>query len=126
MEGARVLVVSYRRDLLIRRAERLRQAGYSVDTAGDQRQAEFLLRHNSYDVAVLGIAVPEEARNRLAKALDQFTPGCAVIMLYECSIRNTELADAVLNSESAETDLADAIGHLLAHRSEDHARRAAQ
>lgn len=126
MKEIRILAVGYRLDRLMQRAERLRQAGYIVDMASAEAQAEFLVRQNRYAASVLGPAIPEEIRNRLALTLSDLNPRCAIIMLYEESIHNAELADAVLNCDTAEQNLTETIRHLLSQRAQEKARKAAQ
>lgn len=126
MEEQRILAVGYRLDRLMPRAARLRKAGYVVDMASAEAQAEFLVRQNRYAAAVLGAAIPEEVRNRLALSLINLNPQCAIIMLYEVSIRNAELADAVLNYETAEQNLPETIRHLLSQRMHEKSKKAAQ
>lgn len=126
MEGIRILAVGYRLDRLMPRAERLRQAGYIVDMASTEAQAEFLVRQNRYAAAVLGAGIPEQIRNHLSLTLLAVNPQCAIIMLYEVSIRNAELADAVLNCDTAEQNLPETIRHLLSQRTQEKARKAAQ
>jgi DNA-binding response OmpR family regulator len=126
MEQPKILSFGYRLDRLTSRSERLRDAGYIVDMASDASQAEFLARKNCYAAAVLGAAVPTRDRNRIAELILAKNRACAIVMLYEGSIRNAELADAVLNCDTAEQNLPETIRHLLSQRRQEASSQAAR
>jgi DNA-binding NtrC family response regulator len=126
MDQPRIFSFGYRLDRLVKRSERLREAGYTVDMTSEFSQVEFLVKRNSYAAAVLGAAIPEQLRSQIARTMLARNPECVIVMLYEGSIRNAELADAVLNYDTAEQNLPETIRHLLSQRGQKQAQKAAQ
>lgn len=99
-------------DSLVRQNPALCQAAFCKESL-NAVQAFSMLRKKRYDCVVIGPGVAENARNQLASLAKGSNPNIVVIMLYDGSIRRTELADAVLNAASVEHNLAETIVHLL-------------
>jgi DNA-binding response OmpR family regulator len=118
--NARVLSVGYLVEQLQDRNQRLRKAGFTVDSTSDSDRAFALASANHYDCTVLGLAVPESVRNDIAAAVREKNPAAIVVMLYWGSIQNAELADAVLSVKTSDDDLQSILKHLLAIRSGVH------
>jgi hypothetical protein len=75
-------------------------------------------------VVIIGHAVPERKRNRIAQSLKLRSPQTAVVLFYRGSIQRTELADAILNADGNHKDLPFTVEHLLSRRRETRAARA--
>ena len=99
-------------DSLVRQNPALCQAAFCKELL-NAVQAFSILQKKRYDCVVIGPGVPENARNQLASIAKVSNPSTVVIMLYDGSIRRTELADAVLNAGTVEDNLAETIVHLL-------------
>src|SRR4051812_29612921 len=93
----RVLSVEYSIPYLVKRHVALRRAEVPVESASTLREALTLMRLGEFDVAVLGHAIPEAERNRIAEALLELKPSMRLIMMYAESISNADRADAVLS-----------------------------
>jgi DNA-binding response OmpR family regulator len=113
---ARVLVVSHIAELLQERERILRTAGYEVTTAQSCAAAAGLIGHALFDAALLGFSLPEDERNQLARDLKLANPATKIIMMYFASVRNTELADALIQSNAGPQDILRAVKHILAAR----------
>lgn len=110
---ARVLLVGYIAELLQERERTLRAASYEVTVAHSCATASAAIRQEHFDVAVVGFSVPEEERNQLAHALKQANPAAKIIMVYFASIKNTELADALLQTTAGAEEVLRAVNHIL-------------
>jgi DNA-binding NtrC family response regulator len=93
----RVLSVEYSIPYLVKRHVALRRAEIPVESASTMREALSLMRLGEFDVAVLGHAIPETERNRIAEALLEMKPSIHIIMMYTGSISNADRAAAVLS-----------------------------
>jgi DNA-binding NtrC family response regulator len=114
---AKVLLVSYIPELLRERERVLRTAGHEptlVSTLASALSA--IAPEHTFDAAVLGFSVPEEERKHLALALKQSYPGIKIIILYFSSLKNTELADAIMPTTATAEEVLRAVNHLLTHR----------
>ena len=112
----RILSVGYLVDHLRARNERLREAGFAVDSASDASEAAELVRSVIYDAAVFGAAVPEEVRNAMAAAVRAKNSKAVIVMLYWSGIQHAELADAVLHINTSDADLQNIIAYMLESR----------
>ena len=110
---AKILLVGYIPDLLQDRERTLRTAGYSVTVASAYAAASAAIQQEKFALAILTFSVPEADRNRLARALKEAGPNTKIIMTYHASIRNTELADALMQDNSSAEDILRAVNHLL-------------
>ena len=93
----RVLSVEYSIPYLVKRHVALRRAEIAVESASSLREAMALLRLGEFDVAVLGHAIPEAERDRIADTLLETKPSMRIVMMYSGSISHAEHADAVLS-----------------------------
>jgi len=110
---ARVLLVGYVRELLEERDHVLRAAGHLPTMALNQQTAFQSIEESTYDVAVLGFGVPEQERNEMALRLTQANAGIRIVMIYFDSIKNTELADALIPTTAGAQDVLRAVNHVL-------------
>jgi CheY-like chemotaxis protein len=110
---AKVLLVGYIVELLQERGLVLSDAGYEVTMASSFAIATDAIEQGLFHVAVLGFSIPEDERNRLARAIKQANPATRIIMVYFASIKNTELADALLQTTAGAEGLLRAIHHIL-------------
>ena len=111
---AKVFLAGYIVELLQERERVLRDAGYQVTIALSFATATAAIGQELFDVAVLGFSIPENERNQLAHAIKQANPATKIIMIYFASIKNTELADALLQTTVGAEGLLRAIKHILA------------
>ena len=95
----RVLSVEYSIPYLVKRHVALRRAEIPVESASTLREALTLMRLGEFDIAVLGHAIPERERDRIAEALLELKPSIRIIMMYTGSISSADRADAVLSLE---------------------------
>jgi len=110
---AKVLLVSYIRELLEERFHVLQTAGHSPAMAADRETAFEAIEQDVYDVAVLGYSVPEQERNEMARRLIQANPNARIVMIYFSSVENTELADALIPTTAGAPDVLRAVNHVL-------------
>jgi DNA-binding NtrC family response regulator len=110
---ARVLLVGYIAEHLHERERLLRAAGYQVIVGQSWATATTFIEQELFDVAVLDFSVPEEERNHMALALKQKNSSIKIIMLYFSSIKNTELADALMPTSAAAQEIVRAVNHML-------------
>src|SRR5512147_689750 len=108
----KILSFGYDLELLKKREADLRDAGFEVDSSSTLDDALKRTRRR-YDLAVVGHAVGERERNRLAAALKAGERRVPVIFLYRSSIRNAGLADAVLSVAAGNKGLISAARELL-------------
>jgi DNA-binding NtrC family response regulator len=118
---ARVLLVGYIPELLLEPERVLRTVGYNVTVASSFATASAAIQQSSIDVAVLGFSVPEDERNQMARILKEICPAAKIIMIYFASLKNTELADALMPTSSSADEILRAVNHIL---NKDHTRRA--
>lgn len=118
---ANILMVGYIADLLQERERTLRAAGYSVTVASAFATASAAIQRERFDLAILTFSVPEDDRNRLARALKDACPNAKIIMTYYASVRNTELADALMQNIASAEDILRAVNHLLNDRNREQA-----
>jgi DNA-binding NtrC family response regulator len=115
---AKVLLVGYIAELLQERERTLRAAGYQVMVSPSFATASTAVAQELFDVAVLGFSVPENERNHLARAIKQANPSAKIIMIYFDSIKNTELADAIIPTTAGPDEILRAVHHILTSQSE--------
>jgi DNA-binding NtrC family response regulator len=116
---ARVLLVGYIPELLLERERTLRSAGYEVTVGPSLATAAAAIEQEFFDAAVLSFSVPEEDRNQLARALKNVQPEAKILMTYFDSLKNTELADALMPTTASAEELVRAVNHLLRERNEE-------
>jgi DNA-binding NtrC family response regulator len=116
---ARVLLVGYIPELLLERERTLRSAGYEVTVGPSLATAAAAIQQEFFDAAVLDFSVPEEDRNQLARALKNVQPEAKILMTYFDSVKNTELADALMPTTASAEELVRAVNHLLRERNEE-------
>lgn len=110
---AKVLLVGYIRELLEERNNALRAAGHQVTLALGSEAAYLAISQEVFDVAVLGYSVPEPERNEVARRLTQSNPEVKIVMIYFASLKNTELADALLPTTASAQEVVRAVKHVL-------------
>jgi hypothetical protein len=110
---AKVLLVGYIPELLQEPERLLRSAGYSVISVLSFHAAATAIQQGSIDAAVFGFSVPELERNQLAGDLIQACPAAKIIMVYLDSVKNTELADALMPTTASAEEILRAVNHVL-------------
>lgn len=110
---ARVLLVGYIPEFLQERERTFQAAGYEVAIASSFATAATAIEQRQFDVAVLGFSVPQEERNQLARAVKHASPGTKIIMIYFNSTKDTELADALMQTGASAEEMVRAVNHLL-------------
>ena len=110
---AKVLLVGYIRELLEERNNALHAAGHQVTLALGGEAAYLTISQEVFDVAVLGYSVPEAERNEVARRLTQSNPGVKIVMVYFTSLKNTELAHALIPTTASAQDVVRAVKHVL-------------
>jgi DNA-binding NtrC family response regulator len=115
----RVLLVGYIPELLLERERTLRSAGYEVTVGASLATAAAAIEQEFFDAAVLSFSVPEEDRKQLARALKNVQPEAKILMTYFDSLKNTELADALMPTTASAEELVRAVNHLLRERKEE-------
>jgi DNA-binding NtrC family response regulator len=113
---AKVLLVSHIAEFLREREQTLRAAGFEVTVEQSCAEAAVAIRNGPFDAAVLGFSLPEEERNQLARDIKLANPEAKIIMMYFASVKNTDPADAILQSNSGPQELLRAINHILSSR----------
>ncbi|HEY1528905.1 MAG TPA: hypothetical protein VGH51_22000 [Candidatus Angelobacter sp.] len=113
---AKVLLVSYIPELLRERERVLRVAGHEPTLAATLASASSAIAQQTFDAAVLGFIVPDQERKHLALALKQSSPDIKIIMLYFSSLKNTELADALMPTTATAEEVLRAVNYLLNER----------
>ena len=116
---AKVLLVSHIAELLREREQTLRAAGYEVTVEQSCAEAAGAIKEGTFDAAVLGFSLPEEERNQLAREIKRANPEAKIIMMYFASVKNTDPADVILQSNSGPQELLRAINHILGPRKRD-------
>jgi len=117
---AKILLVSYVRELVEGSEKVLRAAGYDVTLAMTYADALQAATEQAFDVAVLGYTVPEGERNEMAVAIKQTNPGTQIIIFYFSSVGNTEHADVLIQTTASAEDLLRAVEYVV--RSRDRSR----
>ena len=110
---AKILLVGYIAELLQERERTLRAAGYAVTMASTFASASAAIQKHKFDLAILSVSVPEAERNQLARSLKDADPSTKIIMTYHASVKNTELADALMQNTASAEDILRAVNHLL-------------
>jgi len=111
--GPSILLFGYARELLRAREDAFRAAGFEVQSVCVLEQVLAMIDGYGYDALVIGSRVPEEERNQVAGAFRAKNPRSRIVFLYEGSIHNTEMADALLNGKNAPSDLAFAVAQQV-------------
>jgi DNA-binding NtrC family response regulator len=119
---ARVLLVGYVAELLQERQRILHAAGYEVTVSSSLAAVTAAIAQERFDVAVVGFSVPEKERNLIAQTIKQTNPATKIIMIYFSSVKNTELADALMQTTATAEELVRAVNHILG--SQDRSRLA--
>jgi len=110
---ARVLLVGYIAELLQEPERLFRAAGYDVTVTTSLIDTLNAIEQNPFDAAVLGFSIPETERNQLATALKDASQSCQIIMMYFASLKNTELADALMPTGASNEEVLRAVNHIL-------------
>ena len=110
---ANILLVGYIAELLQERERTLRDAGYAVIMASTFASASAAIQRHKFDLAILSFSVPEADRTSLARALKDAEPNTKILMTYYDSVKNTELADALMQNTASAEDILRAVNHLL-------------
>jgi DNA-binding NtrC family response regulator len=118
---ANILLVGYIAELLQERERTLRAAGYAVIMASTFASASAAIQRHKFDLAILGFSVPEADRSLLARALKDNEPNTKILMTYYASVKNTELADALMQDTASAEDILRAVNHLLSVRDREQA-----
>ena len=118
---ANILLVGYIAELLQERERTLRAAGYAVIMASTFASASAAIQRHRFDLAILSFSVPEADRNLLARALKDAAPNTKILMTYYDSVKNTELADALMQNTASAEDILRAVNHLLNFRDREQA-----
>lgn len=118
---AKILLVGYIAELLQERERTLRAAGYAVTLASTFASASTAIQKHKFDLAILSFSVPEAERNQLARALKDADRNIKIIMTYYASVKNTELADALMHNTASAEDILRAVNHLLNVRDREQA-----
>ena len=113
----KILLVGYLTDLVERRKQCLEAAAYEVVCATAFSAVMRLIEEQKFQVVVLGHGVPETERTRIARKIKQVSPATKLIMLYLASIKNAELADAIIHTTTDPADLVRAIDELTREHS---------
>ena len=87
----------------------LAAAGFDVKCSETANQVLDLLKCGQYDLFLVGALISEKERNHLAVLFRANNRGGKVIFLYNGSIRNAELADALLNARNEPNHLVDVV-----------------
>ena len=116
---AKILLVGYIAELLQERERTLRSAGYAVTLASTYASASAAIQKQKFELGILSFSVPEVDRNMLARALKDTDPKTKILITYSTSIRNTELADALMQNTASAEDILRAVNHLLNIRSRE-------
>jgi DNA-binding NtrC family response regulator len=115
---AKVLLVGYIPELLLERERTLRSAGYQVTVTPSLAAFSAAIEQEFFAAAVLDFSIPAQERNQLARALKAVQPEAKILMNYFDSVKNTELADALMLTTASTEELLRAINHLLRERRE--------
>src|SRR5947209_7889824 len=107
-----ILLMGYLTDLMERRRKCLELAGYRVTCAMSFSEVLRLIEESMFEVVVLGHGVPEDERNQIARRIKQVSPAAKLVMLYLSSIKNAELADALIHTTLDPADLVRTIDDL--------------
>ena len=110
---AKVLLLGYMRELMEERGNFLRAAGHEVTLAFNAADAFSIIEREPCDLAILGFSIPDDERQAMATAIKRVNPNAGIIMIYFTSVKNTELADALLQTTASAEDVLRAVTHLL-------------
>lgn len=112
MPPKRILSVSYEQALLMRRELLLKDAGYAVTSALGQVEAQLLCRSTSFDLIIIGHAMPARDKQLLAR-LSHASCSAPVLVLIRRGEKPCEEADTVIEAADPDAALLDAIRRLL-------------
>lgn len=110
---AQILLVEFLHESLERRQRGLCTAGHSVTSAQNFSQGLRAIQSGRYDVVVLGHAIPQQQRNRLAATAKKANPLTRVLLLYSAPVEHAELADALINNTASADDLRRTVEYLV-------------
>ena len=83
-----------------------------MDTVSTRRSAEKLARSGRHDAVILGYLLDKSDRNDVAAMMKRANPQACVIMTYEGSISQAEMADAVLSLQAPASDIVQTLRHF--------------
>lgn len=112
----KILLVGYLTDLVERRKQCLEAASYEVICATAFSEVMRLIDEHTFKVVVLGHGVPEAERNQIARKIKQASPATKLVMLYLASIKNAELADAIIHTTTDPEDLVRTIDEITSEQ----------
>jgi CheY-like chemotaxis protein len=110
---AQILLVEYVHESLERRQRGLSRAGHSVTSAENFADGLRAIESGRYDVVVLGHAIPQQQRNRLAATAKNANRLTRVLLLYSAPVEHAELADALINNTASADDLRRTVEYLV-------------
>jgi hypothetical protein len=116
MPDEKVISFGYSLEWLRARNQKLSDAGFRVYDAFDEPSARRLVAKAGSSALITGHLVPEAVRNRVAHEARRVNPNIAIVMLYDGRIENAALADAALNTVTADHNLAEVVRHLVAEK----------
>lgn len=108
----RILLYGHDRERLQAQETALVESGFAVDTVSSRRSAEKLARRGQHDAIILGHTLDKSDRNEVAAMMKQANPQACVIMTYESSISEAEMADAVLSVQAPASDVIQTLRHF--------------
>lgn len=111
---AGVLLFAYDTGRLLERVKALSQLGYGIHVISRLSSAvTFVQRKGThFNILVVGHAVPERERLRVARLYKHARPDGKVIFLYETRIKNADCASALLSVNGAKNNLVTTIVEL--------------
>ncbi|HZU32475.1 MAG TPA: hypothetical protein VFB79_15265 [Candidatus Angelobacter sp.] len=119
---ARVLLVTYIRELIGEQETILRNAGYDVVVTSSFAESSQAIENQVFDLSMMGFSIPVAERNQLAQAFKQANPAAKIIMIYFKSLQNTELADAILQTTATPQEILTAVNYLLRKENDERPR----
>ena len=108
----KVLSFAYSKKPQQEREQELKDAGLDVTAAATASEALALLREDHFDVLIVGQAVPQEERDRVASVAKSCRT--RVVFLYKNSISGAVSGDAVISADTSPHDLIEAVKFLIA------------
>ncbi len=108
-----ILFVGDKDEPSTRRSAALTRAGYDVLAVFTAEEALLELARTMVGVVVLGHHINRGDRLRIEEAVTRLRPRPRIILLYQASIAEAQLADAVLNVNGEPHDLVRTVQYLL-------------
>lgn len=108
----KVLSFAYLKKPQQEREQELKDAGLDVTVAATAPEALALLREDHFDVLIVGHAVPQEERDRVASVAK--SRRTRVVFIYQNSINGAVSGDAVISADTSPRDLVETVKFLTA------------